>query len=144
MRLRETVTSGVPPEAQGIASRIGGKKMFKKLLLGAVVAVGAMCIAAAPASAQWGRHGGHGSSHGSHGNHGQRGNYGHQSHHGGHGAHSGYRSYYSGGYGYQVRRPVWHDTSHLDYHAPSIQRHGLHLHVTPGHYDVHRSGHYHR
>ena len=36
-----------------------------------------------------------------------------------------------------------HDTTHLDYHAPQIRRHGNHFHVQPGHYDVHRSGHWH-
>lgn len=111
--------------------------MFKKLLLTAGVAVGVMCLGAAPASAQWERHSSHG--HSSH-----HGSYGHNSHHGSHGAHSGYHSYRSGGYGHHVRRPVWHDTTHLDYHAPSIQRHGFHFHIVPGHYDVHRSGHYHR
>ncbi|MEZ6149909.1 MAG: hypothetical protein R3C09_07280 [Pirellulaceae bacterium] len=56
------------------------------------------------------------------------------------------RVYYSGGLGYssgyQVRRPVYHDTTHLDYHGPSLQRHGLHYHVVPGHYDVHHTGHF--
>ena len=41
------------------------------------------------------------------------------------------------------RQPTYHDTTHLDYHAPTIRRHGNHLHVQPGHYDVHRSGHWH-
>ncbi len=53
-----------------------------------------------------------------------------------------YRSPYSGHSTY--RRPVYHDTSHLDYHAPSINRHGNHYDYVPGHYDVHRTGHWHR
>lgn len=72
----------------------------------------------------------------------------------------GYGGYYGGGYGggrswssfsygsgslYRSgRNRVWHDTSHLHYHAPEIYRHRNHYHVTPGHYDVHRSGHWHR
>jgi hypothetical protein len=72
---------------------------------------------------------------------------GHRGGHGGHGGHvyqptrqwNGYRRSY---------RPTWnqprfHDTTHLDYHAPQVTRHGNHLHVQPGHYDVHRSGHWH-
>jgi len=47
----------------------------------------------------------------------------------------GYRSRYSGGY--------YHDTSHFDYHAPTIYRHYNHYHVVPGHYDYHQSGHWH-
>lgn len=47
---------------------------------------------------------------------------------------------------YQVqsyRAPVrWHDTTHLDYHGPAVVRHGNHYDYQPGHYDVHRSGHY--
>ncbi len=115
--------------------------MFKKLLLTAIVAVGVSCIGAVPASAQWGRHGSHGShgNYGHHGHHGSHGSHGHRSNYGNYGSHS---SYHSGGYGYQTRRPVWHDTTHLDYHGPSIQRHGFHFHYVPGHYDVHRSGHY--
>ncbi len=112
--------------------------MFKKLLLTAIVAVGVSCIGAAPASAQWGHRGSHGN-YGHHGSHGYQGQHGHRSNYGNYGSHS---SYHSGGYGYQTRRPVWHDTTHLDYHGPSIQRHGFHFHIVPGHYDVHRSGHY--
>ena len=43
-------------------------------------------------------------------------------------------------YGYQ---PQWHDTTHWDYHPGYLQRHGNHFHVVPGHYDLHRSGHWH-
>ena len=41
------------------------------------------------------------------------------------------------------RAPVWHDNTHLDWHGPTIRRHGNHLHIQRGHYDVHRSGHWH-
>ncbi len=57
-----------------------------------------------------------------------------------------YGSLYSGGYGhasgFHPVAPVWHDTSHLDYHGPSLQRHRNHFHLVPGHYDVHREGHW--
>ena len=38
---------------------------------------------------------------------------------------------------------VYHNTSHYDYHAPSVQVHGNHLHATSGHYDHHSTGHHH-
>ena len=82
---------------------------------------------------------------------------------------SAYQGYYGGinpnalGYGYTALTPVypgnfarsfvppayyscgprWHDTTHLDYHPASVVRHGSHWHVIPGHYDVHRTGHWH-
>lgn len=75
---------------------------------------------------------------------------------GGYGYSTGY-GYSSGygvapGYGYGIsnysygirRAPVWHDTTHYDYHPTSAYRHGNHYHVVPGHYDLHRSGHWHR
>lgn len=43
---------------------------------------------------------------------------------------------------YGTRLPVWHDTTHLDYHGPSLVPHGSHFHFQPGHYDVHRTGHW--
>ncbi len=55
-----------------------------------------------------------------------------------HGYRSHYRSYvpsYHGRY--------YHDTSHFDYHPTEIRRHGNHYDVYPGHYDFHRSGHWH-
>lgn len=55
---------------------------------------------------------------------------------GGYGAYSNYGGY--GGYG----QPVWHDTSHYDYHPETYVPHGNHLHYVPGHYDLHQSGHY--
>jgi hypothetical protein len=42
------------------------------------------------------------------------------------------------------RAPVWHDTSHLHYPPGGVVRHRNHFHGVPGHYDVHRSGHWHR
>lgn len=66
------------------------------------------------------------------------------------GAH-GYGAY---GYGHRVPRiqsyghygghhGYYHDTTHFDYHAPEVYRHGNHYDIQPGHYDLHRSGHYH-
>lgn len=55
--------------------------------------------------------------------------------------------YVSSGYqGYQPSygQSYYHDTSHYDYHAPSIQRHRGHYDVVPGHYDYHQTGHWHR
>lgn len=59
---------------------------------------------------------------------------------------SGYGSYYSRpsiSRSYYQSRPTYHDTSHYDYHPTSIQRHRNHYHVVPGHYDLHRTGHWH-
>jgi hypothetical protein len=59
------------------------------------------------------------------------------------GYNSNYNSNRYGNYNNVYRStPSYHNTSHLDYHGPSLQRHGYHLDVVPGHYDVHRSGHY--
>lgn len=59
----------------------------------------------------------------------------------------GYGGGYGGGYGYGYqpiyRAPVWHDTSHYHYTPSSVVPHGDHYHVLPGHYDLHRSGHWH-
>jgi hypothetical protein len=70
-------------------------------------------------------------------NYAQRSNYGHS-----YGHHTNYtprfQSYgHYGGYGF------YHDTTHLDYHAPQVYRHRNHLHYQPGHFDIHRTGHYH-
>ena len=118
--------------------------MVRNLLLSAAVAVGALTMGASDANAQWGHRGAHhGGHHGAHygGHHGVH----HGAHYGSPVALPSYSSYYSGGLGYgagyQVRRPVYHDTTHLDYHGPSLQRHGFHYHVVPGHFDVHRTGH---
>ena len=55
---------------------------------------------------------------------------------------SGYNGYsgYGGNQGFGGSS-TWHDTSHLDYHAPSAVRHRGHIDYIPGHYDVHRTGH---
>lgn len=62
-------------------------------------------------------------------------NFGFSGHHG----HSDYGGNHRFG-GYRT----WHDTSHLDYHAPSAVRHHGHIDYIPGHYDVHRTGHWDR
>jgi len=62
----------------------------------------------------------------------------------------GYGGYGLGGYGglygvarpAYIRPPVWHDTTHLDYHPPRLVPHGNHLDRIPGHYHLHRSGHW--
>lgn len=54
------------------------------------------------------------------------------------------RSFYGGGNGGHGRHGGWHDTSHYDWHGPSLQRHGNHFDLVPGHYDFHRTGHYDR
>ncbi len=67
------------------------------------------------------------------------GNYGGYSGYSGYGGHSGYGGYPSyGGHGHSS----WHDTSHLDYHGPSLVPHRGHFDYVPGHYDVHRTGHW--
>jgi hypothetical protein len=54
-----------------------------------------------------------------------------------------YNSGYGGNHGYGGYS-TWHDTSHLDYHAPSLVPHRGHYDYVPGHYDVHRTGHWDR
>ena len=51
---------------------------------------------------------------------------------------------YQPSYGGYSGGSFYHNTSHYDYHAPSLQRHGNHFDVVPGHYDYHRTGHFHR
>jgi len=41
------------------------------------------------------------------------------------------------------RPPVYHDTSHWDYHPGGLRRHGNHYHYVPGHYHWHQDGHWH-
>ena len=57
----------------------------------------------------------------------------------GHNGHSDF----GGNHGFGGNR-TWHDTSHLHYHAPSAVRHHGHIDYIPGHYDVHRTGHWNR
>ncbi|NND99419.1 MAG: hypothetical protein HKN47_19035 [Pirellulaceae bacterium] len=61
-------------------------------------------------------------------------------------SHFGYGAAFSSGryhsfYGH--RGPRYHDTSHYDWHPTEIRRHGNHFDVIPGHYDFHRTGHWH-
>ncbi|QDT11078.1 hypothetical protein [Planctomycetes bacterium K23_9] len=65
------------------------------------------------------------------------GGYGHSSHY-----RSSYRSSYRPSYT-PTYRSRFHDTSHYDYHPTEIRRHGNHFDVVPGHYDLHRTGHWH-
>lgn len=58
---------------------------------------------------------------------------------GGSGFNQGFGGYpVYGGHNHQV----WHDTSHLDYHAPSLVPHRGHYDYVPGHYHLHRTGHW--
>jgi hypothetical protein len=57
--------------------------------------------------------------------------------HGGHGGHGGH------GFGHGHHHPVFHDTSHFDYHPGHFQSHGNHFHYVPGHFDFHQTGHWH-
>lgn len=50
------------------------------------------------------------------------------------------RSYYGGGWG--GGHSHWHDTSHYDWHGPSLRWHGNHFDYVPGHYDYHQTGHW--
>lgn len=77
---------------------------------------------------------GGGYSHGGYGRSYSR-NFGSRFNHG-YGGHFG--AYPSFGYGRS-----YHDTSHYDYHPPTVTRHRNHLHYTPGHYDFHQTGHHH-
>ncbi|MCA9133524.1 MAG: hypothetical protein KDA45_10235 [Planctomycetales bacterium] len=114
---------------------------MKRFLVFSLAAL-AVAFGSTAANAQWG-HGGHHDSH--HGGH-------HAAHHGGyfgHGEVSIRRSFSPPSFGhsfveprYHAPRAVWHDTTHLDYHRPSITFHRGHIHFTPGHYDLHRTGHY--
>ena len=47
----------------------------------------------------------------------------------------------SSGYGGHGHR-TWHDTSHYDYHAPSLVPHRGHYDYVPGHYHRHQTGHW--
>ncbi|WP_164103449.1 hypothetical protein [Candidatus Laterigemmans baculatus] len=75
------------------------------------------------------------------GHHGHHGHYRHYDHHRHHGYRSHYRGHYGGHYGHRYRG--YHDTSHYDYHPPTIVPHRGHYDYIPGHYHFHRSGHYH-
>ena len=47
------------------------------------------------------------------------------------------------GYGSPWRQSYYHNTGHYDYHPTTVVPHGNHLHVIPGHYDWHNTGHWH-
>ena len=96
-------------------------------LSAALMAAGVAFFSTDTASAQWNRYGHYGQS------------YRNYDYHRGH----SYRNY---GYRHSPRSTHydWHDTSHYDYHPPSIRWHGNHIDVTPGHYDYHRQGHWDR
>jgi len=50
---------------------------------------------------------------------------------------------YGASYHRAPRRSWYHDTSHYDYHPTQVIPHRNHYHVIPGHYDLHRTGHWH-
>jgi hypothetical protein len=60
----------------------------------------------------------------------------HRHRHRGRPRHSAYRW---GGWGGHAH---WHDTTHLDYHPGEFVPHYDHYHYVPGHFDVHRTGHW--
>lgn len=98
---------------------------MKALMLAAVVGIGSLFVT--------------GSAEAGHGHHG----HGHLHRHSRH-VHLPRYSFPRPIYGSSwYRSPSYHDTTHLDYHPPTLYRHGSHYHVMPGHYDLHRSGHWH-
>jgi hypothetical protein len=105
--------------------------MIRKSMLwlsAALMAAGVSFLSTDSASAQWGRYRDYGHTYRNYDYHNHRyGNYGYRYSYPRHGTHYD-----------------WHDTSHYDYHPPSIRWHGNHIDVTPGHYDYHRQGHWDR
>lgn len=62
---------------------------------------------------------------------------------GGYGEYGGFGGGYHTTYYPSHRSHVdWHDTTHYDYHPSGFQPHYDHYDYVPGHYDVHRSGHW--
>ena len=109
----------------------------------AFAAAVALCFMSQSANAQGCGYGGYGGGYGG----GYRGgvSLGISSGYGGYGGYGrgvnfGYSSYRPSYY----TRPVWHDTTHLDYHPGRYVPHGNHLDYVPGHKSVHRTGHWHR
>ena len=122
---------------------------MKNLLLAASALIALGVLGSNEAAAQHCRSG-HGYGYGGYGSPGLSVSIGYGGYSGYGGGYSNYGSGYSG-YGYQSvpvyqghSQRVWHDTSHLDYHGPSLIRHRGHYDYVPGHYDVHRSGHWDR
>jgi hypothetical protein len=106
--------------------------MIRKSILwlsAAMLAVGVAFFSTDTASAQWGRY---------YNNYGYNYRYNHSPNY--HYGNYGYR-YYPRSWGTHYH---WHDTSHYDYHPPSVRWHGNHFDVTPGHYDYHPQGHWDR
>ncbi len=68
---------------------------------------------------------------------------GHGHGHGGHGWGPSIRPVYPIHGGHWGHRPFFHDTSHFDYHPPQLVPHNGHIDFVPGHYDLHRTGHWH-
>ncbi len=117
------------------------------------VAVAAMFAMSQSASAQgcgYGGYGGGGYGGGGYGNYGGRGvtigiggggfgggGYGYGGY--GRGLSVGYSSYRP-----NYNRSYYHNTSHLDYNPGRVVPHGNHLDYVPGHYNLHRTGHWHR
>lgn len=106
---------------------------MKRLLLGVAAFAGLLAVTGSTAQAQWG----HDSYHYGAGSYGMPKGYG-----------FGHTNPYSygwqsgcGSWGYSPR--IWHDTTHYDYHPTTIVPHGNHFHIQPGHYHLHRSGHWH-
>ena len=69
----------------------------------------------------------------------------------GYGGYGGYYGGFNRGININTYRPtyyrrpaVWHDTSHFDYHRGRLVPHGDHLDYIPGHWSLHRTGHWHR
>ena len=115
--------------------------MTRKSVIGicaALLVTGIGIFSAETASAGWGP--GNGYRANSYGNsaYGHQ-NYGNQTRRGY--AQSGY-SNWGGGYG--GGHSDYHNTTHFNYQPPTINRHGNHFDSNPGHYDLHRSGHYDR
>ncbi len=114
---------------------------MKTYLLAIVMGLTLLIVnASAPSARAQGFHFGGGGVHVDIGNpHGYYGGYG------GYGC-GGYGGYpyttYYGGWGGGRGHAHWHDTTHLDYHPGEFVRHRNHYHYVPGHYDVHRDGHW--
>ena len=98
---------------------------MKQLILASVAAVGILLVATSSSEAG-GVHYGYGGTH-----------------HGVHGHHNHGFGGYAPSYGcYYPSYPQWHDTSHYDWHPGGFVPHGNHYHYVPGHYDLHRTGHW--
>ncbi len=124
---------------------------MSRFIFSTVAILGLLALGSGSAFAQQCQHGGYGGGYGG-GGYGGGGYYSQQSYnYAPQYASSGYQSYQPSYQSYQSYQPsygygqsYYHDTSHYDYHAPSLQRHGNHFDVVPGHYDYHQTGHYHR